>query len=225
MWSIFLHFTNGGFAEFSFMKKTRSVLPFTEREVTDMSVDMNLDKRRCGDCGGAVEIQHFDSNCIYFMCKACGKEDTYTFQNEEEARFYMEEAQQELFGRLREGFIDWQATNWDRLFKDFMAFLDEHPEFENDLQFRMAIVACLTNGYNRMDHEKYRQCKGRFKAADKMYRSSLRLLRTQISNPELSDSIEDYQTSRAKYVQLRNEYLQTKTMWKMVWKIAKMFLK
>ena len=95
----------------------------------------------------------------------------------------------------------------------------------NDLQFRMAIIACLTSGFNRMDHEKYRQCKGRFKAADKMYRLSLKRLKMQISDPELSDSIEDYQTSRAKYVLLRNEYLQTKTMWKMVWNIAKMFLK
>ena len=195
------------------------------RRDQDMSVDMNLDKRRCEDCGGSVSIQHFDRNGIHFMCDACGKEDTYVFVSEEESQFYMDEAQQALFGRLREGFIDWQATNWDRLYKDFIAFIDEHPEYENDLQFRMAIIACLTSGFNRMDHEKYRQCKGRFKAADKMYRLSLKRLKMQISDPELSDSIEDYQTSRAKYVLLRNEYLQTKTMWKMVWKIAKMFLK
>jgi predicted RNA-binding Zn-ribbon protein involved in translation (DUF1610 family) len=198
---------------------------FPEREVTDMNVDMNLDKRKCSACGGSVSIQRFDTNGIQFMCEACGKEDTYTFENEDEAKYYMDEAQQELFGRLREGFIDWQLTNWDQLFKDFMAFLDEHPEFGGDLQFRMALIACLTSGFNRMDHEKYRQCKGRFKATDKMYKYNLKLLRSQVSNPELSDSIEDYQASRAKYVQLRNEYLQTKTAWKMVWKVAKLFLK
>ena len=126
-----------------------------------MNVDMNLDKRKCSACGGSVSIQRFDTNGIQFMCEACGKEDTYTFENEDEAKYYMDEAQQELFGRLREGFIDWQLTNWDQLFKDFMAFLDEHPEFGGDLQFRMALIACLTSGFNRMDHEKYRQCKGK----------------------------------------------------------------
>lgn len=189
-----------------------------------MNVDMNLDKKRCAACGGIVSIRHFDRECVYFLCNACGKEDTYTFANEEESQFYMDEAKQALFGRLREGFIDWQVTNWSDLYKDFTAFLDEHPEFENDLQFRMALIACITDGFNRMDHQKYLQCKGRFKAADKMYRFSLKQLKMQISNPDLEDSIEDYQTSRTKYVQLRNDYLQTKTAWKAVWKIAKMFL-
>ena len=190
-----------------------------------MNIDMNLDHKKCDLCGGSVKLQRFDRNGVYFLCEACGKENSYVFASEEEAQFYMDEATQELFGRLREGFIDWQSTDWDRLYDDFMDFVGEHPEFESDLQFKMATVACLTSGFNRMNHEKYRQCKVRFKAADKMYRSHLKLLKAQLANPELSESLEDYQTSRAKYVQLRNEYLQTKMIWKLVWKLAKFWLR
>ena len=53
---------------------------FPEREVTDMNVDMNLDKRKCSACGGSVSIQSFDTSGIHFMCEACGKEDTSPFE-------------------------------------------------------------------------------------------------------------------------------------------------
>ena len=190
-----------------------------------MDIDMNLNEKKCTECGGDVEILRFDLNCVWLECKACGNQVQYAFQSEDEANFYMDEKKQSLFGRLREGFIDWQMTDWNQLYSDFISFMEEHPEFESDLQFRMAIVACLTNGFNRMDREKYRQCKSRFKVADKMYHRRLKLMETQIANSKLADSIEDYQMSRTKYVQLRNEYLQTKMIWKMVWNVAKLWLK
>ena len=188
-------------------------------------MDMNLDRKKCEGCGGDLMILRFDMNHIYYQCKHCGQESRYTFKSVEEAEFYLEDAKQALFGKLREGFVDWRMTNWDQLHDEFIEFINQHPDFENDLQLKMAIVACVTKGFNLLDAANYRQSRLKFKVVDRMYKQRLKVLRAQMKNPVLSESMEDYKMSRAKYVELRNQYLQTKMAYKLLWSVVKGFFK
>jgi hypothetical protein len=137
----------------------------------------------------------------------------------------MEEAKWELFAKLNEGFIDWRVTNWKQIREDFVHFMDQHPELENelqnDLQFQMAILACETKGFNMMELEQYRETKARFKMIDKIYKRRLKFMRAQLKDPVLSESVENYKLSRAQYVELRNQYLQTKILYKVFWSVLK----
>ncbi len=190
-----------------------------------MEMDLNLDKKTCEMCGGDLAITHFDMNRLYYKCEHCGDETVYAFKSAEEAEFYANELKRELFFRLREGFSDWQRTNWDELHKDFIQAINKQPELEKNLQIQMGLIACLTKGFRQMDDVNYQQCKRLFKIVDKTYKQRLKALRAQAKNPVLSDSIQSYQMSREQYVALRNEYLQTKKIYKLLWSLLKYFLK
>ena len=194
---------------------------------TDMQnkIDMNLDKKKCPDCGGTLVIKRFTKEQIYYECAFEGTESCYTFQSPEEANFYLESAKQKLFAKLRKGFIDWQVTDWNHLRRNFDDFISQHPDFENDLQMKMAVIACITKGFNMMDNEQYRQSKIHFKIVDGLYKQRLKELCAQMKNPLLFNSMEDYKISRARYVDLRNQYLQTKTMYKIGWGLVRGFFR
>ena len=137
-------------------------------------IDMNLDKKKCPDCGGTLAIKRFTTEEIYYECDFEGTESCYTFQSPEEANYYLESAKQRLFAKLRKGFIDWQVTDWWQLRKDFDDFIIQQPDLEYDLQMKMAIVACVTKGFNTMDADEYRQSKVHFKMVDSLYKQRLK---------------------------------------------------
>ena len=188
-------------------------------------LDMNLDKKKCAICGGNMTIKRFNNERVYYECSACGETIEYIFKSSEEANYYLENTKQKLFAKLRKGFIDWQVTDWGQLKKEFDEFILQHPDFGNDLQVKMAVIACVTKGFNSMDAEQYQQSKVTFKVIDRVYKARLKELRAQMKEPVLSNSMEDYKISRARYVTLRNEYLQTKMMYKLLWSVLKKFFK
>lgn len=183
--------------------------------------DMNLDKKPCPNCGGELEILRFDENHVYYKCKNCGEPHSQPFKNQEEAEFYIADAKWKLFAELNEGLLDWRMTDWNQIREDFIAFIERHPYLENDLIFQMGILACDTKGFNQMDLNQYRETRARFKRIDKIYKQRLKFLKAQMKNPVLSDSMESYKLSRAQYVELRNQYLQTKMIIKVFWGILK----
>ena len=184
-------------------------------------IDMNVERRECKECGGQMRIDHMDKNGIYLVCPYCGTQEFYVFQNDEEARYYREEELLELMGRLRTGFWDWEKTNWEQLYKDFDKLIARQPYLEEDLSVQMARVACLTKGFQSMNAEIYRQCKILVKSGDKRYKRRMRILKAQMKKPGLSDALCGYRVSRNQYAQIRNEYLQTKRLYKMLWKLVK----
>lgn len=194
--------------------------------VTEQKFDMNLDKKKCPVCNGTLVIKSFDMNGITYECAHCGEMSTYTFKNADEAKFYIENTKAKLFGKLRKGFIDWQVTDWEHLRQEFSNFI-ENAHLESDLQLKMAVIACVTKGFNTMDADQYQQSKVDFKVVDRMYKQRLKALRAEMKqkHPVLSNSMEDYKVSRAKYVELRNQYLQTKMMYKIMWSVVKNFFK
>ena len=192
-----------------------------ESEPEFEELDMNLDKKRCPICDGVGEIIRFDENHIYYKCKHCGEPFVHTFTNQEEAEVYIADAKWKLFAELNEGLLDWRMTNWDRIRDDFIRFVNYHPYLENDLIFQMGILACETKGFNMMELSQYRQTRARFKRIDKIYKQRLKFLKAQMKNPVLSESMESYRLSRTQYVELKNQYLQTKMIIKVFWGILK----
>ena len=185
-------------------------------------INMNVERRQCNECGGKMRIDHMDKNGIYLECLHCGNGEFYVFQSDEEAQYYREETLLVLMGRLRAGFWDWEKMNWTQLYKDFIALINQQPYLEEDLQVQMGLVACLTKGFQSMDAESYRQCKILVKFVDKRYKQRMRLLKAQMKRtPALSDAMCGYRVSRNRYAQIRNEYLQTKRVYKMLWSAVK----
>ena len=191
----------------------------------EKNLNVNLSQRKCPLCQAMMTIKHCDGDQLTFECIPCGYSEIYTFQSEEEAQYYLEEAKFELFSKLRRGFVDWQTTDWNALSKDFIEFINRHPYLEDDIQIQMGTIACMTKGFHHMEREKYKQCTRLFKIVDKMYDQRLRILRVQEKNPAFLDSMEDYKLSRQKYVKLRNEFLQTKLMYRTFWFALKVFFK
>ena len=172
--------------------------------------------KTCPNCGGGIlEQQGADLKNIYYKCKSCGH--TMTEQvKEDETNLVFEMKKRDLLKRLNSGMVEWRATQWDQLYKELNEFINDYAQIHNDIQFQMALVACMTKGFNIMDGEKYSQCKKRFKATDKKYKHQLKVLKAQSSDPTLSDSMADYKESRKKYLKLRNEYRNTKLAWKLI---------
>ena len=125
-----------------------------------------------------------------------------------------------LLGRIRSGFIDWRLTQWETLHRELVDFISRYEEAQLDIQLQMGVVACITNGFNFMDAEKYKQCKVLFKVTEKMYKQHLKILKQQ-ADAKLTESVNEYKDLRAKYKKCRNEYRNTKLAWKAVFFIFK----
>jgi hypothetical protein len=130
-----------------------------------------------------------------------------------------------MIGRIREGMSDWQATQWDRLEKDLVDFINRYAPLEHDIELQIARIACITSGFNMIDDQKYKSCKARFKIMDKVYKSELKRLKKISKKPELSETMEGYQEARAKYLKLRNQYLEQKFLWKIFFSVTKLLRK
>ena len=192
---------------------------------TDTKTLVSIDGGKCGKCGGTLEFVRCDKHAIYFECSADGHRERYVFRNRDEANGYIERAKQEMLGRIREGLNDWEKTNWERLQKDLVDFINRFAPLEHDIELQIARIACITSGFNLIDDQKYKSCKIRFKVMDKIYRSELKRLKKLTKEPVLSGTMLGYQDSRDKYIKLRNRYLETKFMWKIFFSVVKLLKK
>ena len=172
--------------------------------------------KKCEGCGGVLKFMRTDAYNSYYECPHCGELVTISNASEGGVNLVFESAKNDLLSRLRRGFEDWRVTQWDQLYRDFVDFTSAHQHLQNDLQFQMAIVACLTKGFNAMDAEKYQQCKTLFKITDEMYKMQIKELKAQAKNPAYSQTIGEYEASRAKFVKLHNEYVNSKMPWKLI---------
>ena len=173
-------------------------------------------RKKCEGCGGALQYVRADSRNTYYKCPSCGELFSFSTAGDSGANLIFENTKHELLSRLRRGFEDWRATQWDQLYRDLVAFAGAHEHLQSDLQFQMAIVACMTKGFNSMEAETYQQCKTLFKITDKMYKAQLKEAKAKANNPELCATIGEYEASRAKFVKLHNEYVNSKMPWKII---------
>lgn len=182
-------------------------------------------KGSCKACGGKFEFQYCDMKYIYVRCKNCDFGACYPFRDEEEANRFAEEENQEILGRLRAGFVDWEVTQWDQLHDDIVDFINKHPYVESDIRFHMAKIACITRGFHIMDEEIYERCHNRFDIADKIYKVLLKSAEENALKPELSATLEEYHEARHYYVALQTEYVAVKTAKKAVKVVIKKLTK
>ena len=175
-----------------------------------------MTRKKCEGCGGVLKYMRSDAYNSYYECPYCGEMVSISLESEGGSNLVYENTKIALFNRLRRGFDDWRMTQWDQLYKDFVDFTSAHENLQNDLQFQMAIVACLTKGFNFIDAEKYHQSKTLFKMADEIYKKQLKELKSQSKNPAYSAAIGEYEASRAKYVKLHNEYVGSKLPWNLL---------
>ncbi len=173
-------------------------------------------RKYCEYCGGELKYLRGDALNSYYKCPYCGDLASFSMASDGNATLIFDNAKHELLSRLRRGFEDWRVTQWDQLYRDFIDFTSAHEHLQSDLQFQMAIVACMTKGFNTIDPETYRQCKTLFKAVDSMYKMQLKELKAQAKNPALVSSIGEYEASRAKFVKLHNDYVNSKMPWKLI---------
>ena len=191
----------------------------------ELKKGVSMDGGKCSACGGQLVFVRCDRHAVYFECSADGHRERYTFASRDEAEGYLNAAKQEMIGRIRAAVSDWQAAQWERLEKDLVDFINRHAPLEHDIELQIARIACLTSGFNMIDDQKYKACKVRFKIMDKIYKSELKRLKKISKKPELSETMEGYQEARAKYLKLRNQYLEQKFLWKILFSVTKLLRK
>ena len=157
-----------------------------------------METTKCPVCGGPLNQEGADMECAYYRCVACGHLATVKVKLDENAAYAL--GKRELTARIREGLLNWQLTHWDRL--------------------QMGQVACITHGFNVMDAEKYRQCKLLYKQTERMYKHHLKMLKIQ-QDAAMTDSVNAYSEQRLQYKKCRNNYLNTKLAWKILFTVLK----
>jgi len=162
--------------------------------------------KKCPKCGGTLEYTGSDSKNCFYECPYCGDQTMFSMEGDGGAAIAFEATKKELFERLRRGLEDWRAANWDSLYKDFSGFIAAHDHLQNDVRCQLALIACLTKGFNRMDPDKATYCKALIKSVDKMYKQQKKELKRKIKNPALSNSFDDYESARARFDKLQSDY-------------------
>ena len=173
-------------------------------------------QKKCASCGGTLRYTGADSQNAYYECPHCSEQVIFAIESEGGVNLVFETRKKELLARLRRGFDDWRAINWDQLYKDIVEFISAHEQLQNDIRFQMAIVACLTKGFHAMDAEKSRQCKILIKGIDKMYKQQTKELKQKIKNPALVESVGEYEAIREKYAKLQSDYANGRLPWNML---------
>ena len=175
---------------------------------------MNTQIVKCSQCNARMEQTGTVKGAVCYRCEFCGQVEMIKQEAEQgNAVYWMQRA--ELLARVRRGILDWQGTNWDLLYRDVADFLGSYEEAREDTYFRIVLVACLTEGYNTMDKEKYKRCKAIFKVTEKVYKMELHNLKE--THKELDQKqMTEYEEFRNMYKQCRSEYRNTKIYWKIL---------
>lgn len=169
---------------------------------------------KCPQCAAQMKQTGTVQGSICYHCEFCGAAKMIK-QGEDEANAVYFLKRSELLSRVRKGILNWQGTNWDLLYGDVADFLGSYEEAREDAYFKMATVACLTEGYNTLNKEKYKRCKAIFKVTEKCYKLEMRALkeaRKEVEEKRLSE----YEEFRNMYLQCRSEYRNTKIYWKVI---------
>ena len=180
-----------------------------------------MDIKQCPVCGSPMEQKGADMQYAFYRCVSCGHEQAVSLGDDPNAAYALRK--RDLISRLNEGMVDWRVTGWEQLHKDLADFISRYDAAQLDIQLQIGLVACLTKGFNTLDGDTYKKCKVIFKTTEKTYKMHLKALKAQM-DPGLYESVTDYKKSRSKYKVCRNQYRNTKIMWKAVFILLKRFV-
>ena len=179
---------------------------------------MSVDTYQCPQCGATMMQKGADMNAARYRCGSCGFMKSVSLG--EEGNLEFDQRKSDLLARVRLGLVDWRVTQWDTIQKELLDFIARYEAARNDIQLQMCVVACITNGFQMMDADKYKQCKILFKVTEKIYKQQMKMLKQQ-TDSKLYESVNDYADLRTKYKKCRNDYRNTKLMWKTAFFIFK----
>ena len=181
---------------------------------------MNGVDYRCPRCGSIMAQTGSVNGKVTYHCKSCGYNEYVTISNDDNSEYWMKRA--ELLSRTTKGVMDWKITQWDQLRRDILDFVGRYDQAHVDIHFKMALIACLTSGFHDMDSEKYKECKQIFKVTERLYKIHCKALK-ETGGGSIED-VEKYEEYRVMYKKCRNEYRNTKIMWKAALTVAKLFI-
>lgn len=183
---------------------------------------MNNSDVICPKCGSLMTQTGSDSKNVGYHCQCCGHNAVIAMTTEENAEYW--HARQELLHRVRMGVLEWQTAPWDYLSRDIVAFMSRNERASNDVSFKMATIACITHGFRNMTKEKYKECAAIFKMTERSYK---KYIKTSDDNCgfENTEDVNSYRDYRKMYKKCRNEYRNTKILWKIAFALAKKLIK
>ncbi len=193
--------------------------------MANQETSMNLRDRKCPKCGGPMIQTGAERGIVHYKCRSCGYEDSVVLPAGDNEVYW--QARSQLLGRVRLGVSQWETTQWDILSRDIHRFMTNYEAARVDIYFKMAQIACMTSGFHNLNNEQYKECKQLFKLTEKIYKAYCK----NPVNPHVYDDatgnagFDDYQEYRDLYKKCRNEYRNTKLMWKAAFSILKFFIK
>jgi len=160
-----------------------------------------------------------ENNKVRYHCSFCGNNSYVNISTEDNSEYWQRRS--ELLGRVKLGIIEWKTTQWDYLFRDIVSFTTSYADAEEDIVFKIAIIACLTSGFQNMTAEKYRECNLIFKITEKTYKRYRKDKQITPGSFPRAEDVNTYKDYRSLYKKCRNEYRNTKLLWKACFAIGK----
>lgn len=180
-----------------------------------------MSEKKCANCGSVMVMTGSAAGRQIFHCKCCGHDDYVEISQDGASAYAAQRAQ--LLNRVAQSVLGTAVGQWDYLYRDVLDFMGNYEEARRDAILQMAVAACITRGFSDMDSKKYRETKAIFKLTEKMYKSHLKAIKLQ-GKGQIKD-VGQYEDYRIRYKKIRNEYRNTKLMWKIAYSLGKMVIK
>ena len=186
---------------------------------------MNATDTICSKCGAEMTQTGAEGTKVRYHCTFCGNNVSIDMSSDDNVEYW--ERRSALLARVKRGVIDWKTTGWEFLARDIVTFTSCYDDAANDVCFKIATIACITCGFNDMSEEKYRQCNNIFKLTEKTYKRYRKDKPVQKGCFPHTDDVNTYKEYRAMYKKCRNEYRNTKLLWKACFAVGRkvLFLK
>ena len=177
----------------------------------------------CSKCGAQMTQTGAENDKARYHCSFCGSNVILDLSAENNVEYW--ERRTALMSRVRQGILEWETTPWDYLSRDIIDFTSRYEDASNDVYFKIAIIACITSGFRDMNEEKYKQCNQIFKLTERTYKRYQKntLTASKRSFPHAED-VDKYREYRTMYKRCRNEYRNTKLLWKACFAVGKKLL-
>ena len=183
---------------------------------------MNTVDTICSKCGAEMTQSGADNQKVRYHCSFCGNNVSFDLSTQDNTEYW--ERRSALMARVKKGILEWEITNWDYLSRDIISFTSSYDDAADDVYFKIATIACITYGFNDMSEEKYRKCNQIFKLTEKTYKLYRKDKPIAPGAFPHSEDINSYKEYRAMYKRCRNEYRNTKLLWKACFAIGKKVL-
>jgi hypothetical protein len=176
----------------------------------------------CSRCGAEMTQNGAENGKTRYHCSFCGNTIYVDMSVNDNAEYW--DKRSALLGRVRLGIVEWKTTPWEYLSRDIITFTSSYQDAAEDVCFKIAIIACITSGFQNMTEEKYRECNRIFKLTEKIYKNHQKDKPVDPHCFPHDEDVRTYKEYRTMYKKCRNEYRNTKLLWKACFTVGKKLL-